>query len=406
MPNALPENAGQADPNEKCARHTIVQLTSSSDIGGTERMVLHLAERIDRARFEPIVLSLVGGGALIEACRERGIEAAPLDCRHPLDRRAWRRFCGLVRARRVDLVHLYGLRANLPGRPLARWAGARAVVAGIRNIDPWRRWYHVALDRLTARWVDLFISNSEAGRRAAIERERFDPSRVITIHSGIDERPAADGFDREALRRKFDVDPAARPVVSVIANLFPQKRHRDLIDATGALAERFPGIVFLCAGRDAMNGENQRDAAERGVGERFRWLGYIAEVGEVIAAADFGVLPSAFEGLPAAILETTAMGRTVIATPVGGVPEIVRDGENGLLVPVGDARALAAAIERLATDACLRVRLAARARETVRRDFSIEKMVGEIEQAYLRLLEGRNQGSPLNPNPQRQVRKG
>lgn len=351
-------------------------------------MVLGLVERIDRERFEPVVLSLVGGGRLLEACRERGIDARHLDCRHPLAWRPWRSFRDFIRERGVDLVHLYGLRANVPGRPLARRAGVRAVVAGIRNIDPWRKWYHVALDRWTARWVDCFISNSEAGRRVAIDRERFEPSRVITIHSGIDEKPAADGFDREALRRKFDVAPGARPVVTVIANLFPQKRHRDVIEAARTLVERFPDIVFLCAGRDAMNGDNQRYAAEQGVAERFRWLGYVAEVAEVVAAADFGVLPSAFEGLPAAILEQMAMGRTVIATPVGGVPEIVRNGENGLLVPAGEPRSLAKAIERLTTETELCRRLAAHARETVQRDFSIDAMVRKTEQVYLDLLEG------------------
>lgn len=369
--------------------YRILQLTSTTVIGGTERMVLQLVEHLDPERFEPIVLSLVGGGALIEECRQRAIEAEFLDCRHPLQWRAWRRFCDIVRQRRVDLVHLYGLRANLPGRPLARWAGARAVVAGIRSIDPWRKWYHSALDRWTARWVDCFVSNCEAARRIAIERERFDPARVVTIYSGVEEKPLAESFDRAQLLQKFNVDLSVQPVVAMVANLSPEKRHRDLIDAAALLAERFPGIVFLCAGRErkGMGQANQRYAAERRVGSAFRWLGYVADVGEVIAAADFAVLPSSHEGLPASILEAMAMGRTVIATPVGGVPEIVRDGVNGLLVPVGEPPALARAIERLATDPSLCQGLEKAALETARRKFSVERMVKETEQLYLDLLK-------------------
>jgi len=199
---------------------------------------------------------------------------------------------------------------------------------------------------------------------------------------------SAESFDRESLRRKFSVEPSANPVVAVVANLRPQKRHRDLVDAAALLIERFPAIVFLCAGRDEMAGWNQRYAEERGVGGAFRWLGYVADVAEVVAAADFAALPSSFEGLPASILETMAMGRTVIATPVGGVPEVVRNEVNGLLVPVGDVRALAGAVERLATDRDLRRRLEKEALATIRRDFSIERMVRETERLYLRLLRG------------------
>jgi len=350
-------------------------------------MVLELAARLDRRLFEPFVLTLVGSSALIEECRRRNIEAEHLACRQPLSWRSWRRFTELIRSRGVALAHLYGLRANLPGRPLARRAGVRAVVAGIRSTDPWRKWYHVMLDRWTARWVDCFISNSEAGRGTAIRRERFDPSRVVTIHSGVGEMPRADSFDVAALRRKFGVGPEARPVVAVVAHLGPEKRHRDLIDAARLLVERFPQIVVLCAGRDEMGGINQPYAIERGVGERFRWLGHVADVAEVIAAADFTVLPSSHEGLPASILETMAMGRTVIATRVGGVPEIVRDGANGLLVPPRQPESLAQAIERLATDVELRRGLESAALETIRRDFSIERMVHETERVYRELIE-------------------
>jgi len=370
--------------------YRIVQLTSSGNIGGTERMVIELAARLDREKFEPIVLSLVGSGDLADACRQRGIEAEHLDCRHPLSWRAWQRFCQIVWERNVTLVHLYGLRANLPGRRLARWAGARAVVCGIRSTDPWRKWRHAFLDRLTARWADCFISNSEAGRQATIRRERFDPARVVTIHNGIGEMPSANSFDRAALQKQFRLEPTAQPVAAVVANLGPEKRHRDLIDAARLLAERCPSIVFLCAGRDEMGGANQRYASERGVAERFRWLGHVSEVHEVIAAADFAILPSSHEGLPVSIVEAMAMGRTVIATDVGGVPEIVTNGVNGLLVQPRRPDALASAIERLATDAVLRQRLERAALETVRRDFPIERMIERTEQIYLGLIERRS----------------
>lgn len=385
MTEAQPQNPGDRTGGRP---YRVLQLTSTTVIGGTERMVLQLVKRMNRDLFEPIVLSLIRAGEFIDECKREGIEAELLDCRHPLHLRPWARFLEIVRRRQIDLVHLYGLRANLPGRPVARRGGVRAVVAGIRNIDPWRKWYHSTLDRWTARWVDRFVSNSEAGRRIAIEREGFEPSRVLTIHSGIEPKRRADSYDRSALRRKFEIAPETSPVVAVIANLREQKRHRDLVDAAAALAEKMPSLTFLCAGRDRMQGEVQRYAVERGVGRQFRWLDYVANVDEVIAASDFCALPSSFEGLPASILEVMAMGRTIIATPVGGVPEVVQDGRNGLIVPVGEPAKLAQAIERLATDESLRRGFENEALATIERDFSVDRMVERTEKLYLELLEG------------------
>jgi len=367
--------------------YRIVQLTSSSSVGGTERKVLALVENLDPQLFEPIVLSLVGDGTLIQQCRERGIEAEHLKCHHPFHVRAWRRFSQIIRTRNVALVHLYGLRANLPGRPLARRAGVRAIVGGIESIDPWRKWYHTALDRLTARWVDRFVAVCEAARQASIARERIAPSRIVVIPNAAREMPPAESFDRTVLRRQFSLEPSDSPVVAHVANLAPEKRHCDLIDAAALLVKQFPRIVFLCAGRDEMNEVNQRYAAERGVADRFRWLGYVGNVAEVIAAADFAVLPSSHEGLPVSVLEIMTVGRTVIATSVGGVPEIVRDSVNGLLVPPLDPQKLAQAIERLAKDSELRRRLEIAAHETVQQDYSIERMVHKTQQLYLELLE-------------------
>jgi len=367
--------------------YRIIQLTSSSSVGGAERKVLTLVEHLDRRLFEPIVLSLVGDGALIEQCRQRSIEAEHLGCRWPLRWRSWRRYCEIVRQRNVALVHLYGLRANLPGRPLAHWAGARAVVGAIESIDPWRKWYHTAADRLTARWVDRFVAVCEAARQAAIARERFDPSRIVVIPNAAREMPSAETFDCAELRRRFGLQSTDGPVIAHVANLAPEKRHCDLIDAAASLVARFPKIVFLCAGRDEMNRANQRYAVSRNVADHFRWLGYVGNVAEVIAAADFAVLPSSHEGLPVSILEVMTVGRTVIATPVGGVPEVVRDGVNGLLVQPRDPPALARAIERLASDVALRRKLEIEARQTVQREYSVERLVQDTQRLYLELIE-------------------
>ncbi|MCX8035660.1 MAG: glycosyltransferase [Candidatus Sumerlaeia bacterium] len=384
------EPASSCCPAETARRrrpYTIVQLTSSGDMGGTERMTLELAARLDHNLFHPIVLCLVGGDTLVEECRRRGVEAEHLHCRHPLDWRAWRRYADILRTRGVSLVHLYGLRANIPGRHLARRAKVGCVVAGIRSTDPWRRWYHVWLDRWTARYVDVFVSNSEAGRQAAIRRERIPGDRIKVIPNGV-EMPPAVSFDAAALRRKFGLSEHDGPVLAVVANLGPEKRHRDLIDAVASLAADFPHMAVLCAGRDEMGGANQQYAAARGVEGQFRWLGRVDNVAEVFAAADFAVLPSRHEGMPASVLEAMAMGKAVIASDVGGIPEVIRHKENGLLVPPLQPAALADAIRILASDRALCERIGQAARRAVEEHFSMAGMVERIQDLYLEYLEG------------------
>lgn len=372
--------------------YRILQLTSTSDIGGTESMLLHFLAHYDRARFEVEVGSLVGSGLLTERARALGVPAWNLAMGFQLDPRGLLELFMRLRAGRFDLVQLYGLRADTIGRPLARLAGAGRIVSSIRSTDPWRKGRHVWLDRATARLATLWISNSEAGRASRIARERFPGDKIVTILNGIP-LPAPElaappsAAERVEFEKEAGLAPGDGPRVAFVANLRRMKGHADLIEALPAVLRERPGLRVLCAGRDDSAGEIPRLAAERGVAHAVRLLGFQSDTRHLIRHCDFLILPSLWEGCPVAVMEAMALGRPVVATRVGGIPELVESEREGLLIPPRDPAALAEALLRLAGNPELVRAMGEASRRRAERDFSVEAMTRRIEKAYLGLLE-------------------
>ncbi len=368
-------------------KYNIFQLTSSSDIGGTERMLLNLLTHIDSERFGVFVCSLIGSRKLTERLKELGYPAYTLNLRHPLQFRKMHRLYRLLKSCPFDLIQTYGLRADIFGRILARWAQIPLVVSSIRSPDPWRRWYHVFLDRVTLRYADYFVSNSAAGKESRIKREKYPPERTSVIYNGIDPPPHYAVKEIESLRAKYGITGETHPVVAVIANLRVMKGHREVIQAILSLREKFPGILFLFAGRDDSGGEVERLAREAGVSENIRFLGYCPEPVEVLTVSDAFLLPSYWEGCPTSLLEAMAQKIPCIATRVGGIPEIISDRENGILISPKAPDAIADALTFIFENPVAAKKMAESAAFTIMSRFSLQRMVREYEDLYAKLIE-------------------
>ncbi len=349
-------------------------------------MVQTLASRLNPARFRCAVVSLTGGGALTGAVRELGLDAETLDLRHPLQIGRVRALYRFMKSRPFRILQTFGLRADLFGRILGRAAGIPVIIGSIRSTDPWRRPHHVLLDRLTLPLATAFISNSEAGRKSRIGREHYRPDRIEVIYNGIEIPDPISREHREAARDGLGIPQDAFPVAAHVANLRPMKGHGEVIRAAAALRRDWPRLRIICAGRDDSGGAIAAVAAREGVSDIMHFTGAVPDPRLVLQAADLFLLPSYWEGCPASLLEAMSCGLPCIASAAGGIPEIISDGENGLLIPPRDASALAGAVARLAGDPALSPRLGASARETVRNRFSLEAMVHSHEGLYHRLL--------------------
>lgn len=363
----------------------LLMIASTSEIGGTEQSILGVVRYADPARLFPTVLTLQGTGPLARLAEQAGARAYNWALKSTADPRLIRRMQLFLREGHYDLIQCFGLRAELLTRWVAHGMGIK-LISSVRSVDAWRKWRHTALDRLTMDGVTAWISNSEAGKRAKIERERVPAGRIFVVPNGIPERPPADEKTRERARRKFKVAADEGPVLAVVANITRAKGHDDLIDAVARLLPKYPKLVVLCAGRDDSAGRIPALADSRGVDRAFRFLGFMPDAASVLEAADLCVLPSHWEGMPHALIEALRAGIPSVATNVGGIPEVVRHEHEGLLCPPHNPEALAAAIDRALADSAQRQAWSAAARKRFEENFRVEAMVENLTCVYEKIL--------------------
>jgi len=376
------------------SRTKIFYFTTDSKIGGTERMILALLEGLDRNKYEPFLCAIKPGGALLPEAEKLGVKAVTLNAGSRTDLPA---LCGIIpmlRKEKPGILHTFLFHANIAGRIAGRMCGVPVIISSQRSVDKWRKPWHSALDKWTSGLCNLIISNSEAGRKALIEREKIDPARVITIHNGINAEKfaaAACGADAGAARKAFGFAPGDT-VLGIIANLRAVKGHKFLLKAFQNVRRTTPDVrlKLLVVGEGKLEGELKDLADKLGVSNDTVFAGFRDEIPRVLAAIDIFVLPSLWEGFPVSVIEAMASGKPVIASRAGGIPEAIVEGETGLLVPPGDVPALEKAIEALAGSPELAKKMGEAGRKKAGSEFGIEKMISKTEGVYERLTGNRD----------------
>jgi glycosyltransferase involved in cell wall biosynthesis len=324
--------------------------------GGAERLVVQHAAAGDRTAFEYEVAYLLPWKQhLVPELEALGVATHCLDVRTAADPRWVPRLRRLVRDGHFDVVHLHSPALAALARPVLHVGGDRPALVYTEH----NRWpsYHPltrAANRATMRLDDATVAVSE-DVRASMGKHR---EHVEVIVHGIDTQGVRRHLaERGAVRAELGVGEDELLAVTV-ANLRAAKGYPDLLAAARLVADRHAPIRFVAAGQGPLEAELRARVEELGLGDRFRLLGYAPDAARLVAGADLFVLASRHEGLPLAVMEALALGVPVVATRVGGLPELVEDGVSGVLVEPGDAAALAAAILTL-TDDATRARLAA-----------------------------------------------
>lgn len=349
----------------------IVHLVIGGDIAGGQRVAIQLA-RAARARGDEVAFVAPERGPFTELAERDGFPVDVLPLRRSFQLvTAWQ-LARLLRRRRADVLHTHTLAA---ANALARLAGAAARVPVISHLHienhfrPATRRLLSGLDNTTARLAARLIAVSESTKRA-YERQGYPRGRIEVVYNGVD-LPANGPNRRNEL-----------PRIGEIARLCDVKGQRELLHALA----RLPDARLVLAGRDLEQGGAFQDALEReserlGIRERVEF-GFHDDVPALLETLDVVALPSWTEGLPLVLLEAMARGRPVVATPVGGTPEVVTDGETGLLVPPRDPEALAEALRRVLDDRDLARRLGEAGRERVAQRFTAAEQERRILLIY------------------------
>jgi glycosyltransferase involved in cell wall biosynthesis len=359
--------------------------------GGAERLALEVTKRLDPEAFERTLCisrwsaeeaADASACAALTTLREAGVRFLPLGRQRKVDVWVWARLARRLRAERIHVLHTHKFGSNVWGVALGRMARVPVIVAHEHTWAYQGRPLRVFLDReLIARGASTFVAVSADDQRKMIEIERIAPERTTFVPNGIPVPPAPAGKD---IRAEFGL-PADAPLIGSVGFLRAQKAFDVLIRAAAALADEFPQARTLIVG-DGEERESLAELARRlNVEDRVILAGRRLDVPDILAALDVAVCCSDYEGSPLSIMEYMAAARPVVATQVGGVPDLIHDGAEGVLVPARDPQALAGAIARVLRDPGEAQKMGQRAHARQAREFDIDVMVRRLEDLYRNL---------------------
>ncbi len=366
----------------------LLHIVDSLEFGGLERVVTDLAIEQQRQGHDVAVFSLLNTEGLAPELRRAGIEVVIGGKQGSVDLRMLRSLRNVIRSRRVELVHAHNFVPNYHAAAATLLMHRKPVIVGTchdmgtrlsdKRLSRYYRWslpYTAGLAMVGKQVHDRFVNDGYVPAEKAVtvlngipvERFRWTPER------------------RAAARASLGVAPDEL-LLGAVGRLVGLKNHRLLIEQMPALIKQFPRLKLVVIGGGPLQQELTALADSLGLADRVMLLGQRADVADLAAGFDVFAMPSLTEGLSIALLEACATRQAIVATQVGGNPEIVRDGITGLLVPPADGPALREAVARLLQDAVLRDRLATEACVWVTENASMQNLARAYEDFYQRCL--------------------
>jgi glycosyltransferase involved in cell wall biosynthesis len=369
----------------------LLHVIYSLEIGGAEMDLVAKAKvLVEEYGYQIAIACLLRRGELVDEAERSGIKVIGPVMSGKSDVGAIPRLVRIMRSGKFDIVHTHMFASNFLGRVAAMLAGVPVVVSTVQLIAKREKWWEILLDRALQFKTDMMISSSEAVRRSFIKRG-IREDKIITIYNGID-FSRFDGVDggeaRNKIRLEFGVDDSSF-LVGTVARLRRVKGIGYLIEAARHIVETIPDARFLVVGDGPQKAELEHKVEQFDLSSEFIFAGTRWDVPAILSALDLFVLPSLSEALGIAVIEALLMRIPVVATNVGGVPEIVRSRETGLLVPPKDPTRLAEAITYMHSNKDGAIAMAQAGERRVRGMFDIADLARKQAELYERLLANR-----------------
>lgn len=365
-------------------RKRICWIIPTLDRGGAEKQLVMLANRLDPDEFDATLIVLTRTGPLQQELNTERTRLIIMGKRRKADPGALWQLTRQLRTLRPDIVHTWIFAANAYGRAAARWAGVPCILASERSADPWKSSWHFIIDRILSRITRGITTNSQ-GVVEFYRSQGIDPKLFEVIPNGMEPRDPNIEISREEAFQRLGIDPARRLILS-IGRLWPQKNYKDLIWSAEILRvlRADTSYAILGEGPERPRLEEYRDNV-RAASEVYL-VGHREDATAILPHADLLWNGSLYEGQSNAILEAMQAGVPVIASDIPGNRELVRDGETGILFPVGEVDRLMRLSNQLLQDRSMRDRLVEEARKYVLHEHDAQRMVDRHAAYYRRML--------------------
>ena len=367
--------------------YSICYVLPKMELGGSEKHVIALAAGMKTLGHNVKILTLFRPGFLAPEVERNGISFECLGLPYRWGVKIFRVLYDWMGENSPDIVHTYLFGFDLFAAWPARLRKIPVVISSRREIPEWQKARHRLLVNFGNPFVDKVVCCSGAVRSWTLAHEVLSAQKAVVIYNGVDsKRFRANRETGESIRREFRI-PGEACLVGTVANFGVEKGYHYLLKAAALALERNPALWFLLVGDGPLRGKMEKETVLLSRKNQVLFSGFRSDIPELISAMDIFVQTSLVEGMPNSIYEAMACAKPVIATRVGGVPEVLEHEKNAFLVASKDERALADEILRLAADSELRERVGTNARRRIENHYSFEGMLARYEALYRDLLE-------------------
>ncbi len=365
----------------------ILKIIGDLRIGGAERIAVDLAKGLKNKGHQVMVCSLTKGGPLEKELRQEGVETIVLS-NLPLRGkytfyfvfRLWR----LMRKQKFDIVHTHVFMSNFWGRIAGCLSGVKVIISTEHNQDLWKKRRHIFADKILSLCTHKIIAVSGAVESFVVKKEKINAKRLTLIHNAVDTKKFMP-CDVSSLKKELNI-PAGAVIIGTVSRLIPQKGQRYFLQAARVISKNNQNVRFLIIGDGQLKNDLRALSERLMLSDKVIFTGFRPDIIGLLTLLDIFVLPSLWEGFGLALLEAMALAKPVVATDVGGIPEIIENGKTGILVKPKDPEALARAILKLINDNLYARGLGLNARKTVQERFSLNTMIDKVEAVYRSFL--------------------
>ncbi|KPJ58989.1 MAG: hypothetical protein AMJ42_02355 [Deltaproteobacteria bacterium DG_8] len=369
----------------------IAYIITSTGVGGAEKILYHTVTGLDYNQYSVSICSLKEKGEIAKELEKLGIE---VHCLHMANKEgfigwlistiALLKLFSYLRRLKPTIVHSFLFRANILARIAGYLTGVPVIISSIRVMGGEKGYFHY-FEGMTSFMVDHYIAVSESVKRYIVQKSKIPVEKISVIYNGVNVRKH-NSLQTQNVKAPFDIE-AKDMILMTVGRLQKQKGHYYLFHAILKVRKEVAKIKLLIIGEGEEENNLKNLAESLDLTDQIIFTGLRFDVENILSMAKIFILPSLWEGMPNTLLEAMAAGRPVIATDVGGVPELVINGETGVLVPPKDSDALASAIIDLLQDELKAEKMGEVGRVRVEKIFNISKTLEKTENLYRELLK-------------------